>query len=387
MLSMKGWGRTRADVVAISSELTFVPVDDAEDTYLWKIVGAGDALVGGMRVLVNDRVRVGIGFGWASVVDDAVISRIMHELDRLAADHPDLPVFVNVQDALIRHRLREAGYTGALRERLRRGPPLERPVDPIEQLCAFVPHLDVVAHLNSRRALRLEVGAEGIPGTLDVGMPRRPMFVEEVAACLDTVFALKRALAPMADCVHRVFFGDSKWGEPPAARWAGLAHGDGRFTVDGNQVFVDDVVALRRARQEQRSPISNVAAVPLPYTKVDGITAHEVWHLVDREIVRSGLDYVTFHHALGEPLGVETLEAALRGRRDNADPEMRRAAARLALQVSLYATTNRREATAEMFERWWCSDGDHHRPVVARFGELVEERLGRPVHPTTSASV
>ena len=45
---------------------------------------------------------------------------------------------------------------------------------------------------------------------------------------------------------------------------------------------------------------------------------------------------------------------------------------RLVDEVSEYATTNPREATAEMFKLWWCRDGAPS-PVVARFGELIEE--------------
>lgn len=383
---MKRWGRSdaRGDEGEQSPTLAFEPVDDTEDTYQWRIVDADGVVVGGMRVLVDDdRVRAGVAFRWPSVVDDLVVTQIRAELERVAAEHPDLPVAINVQDPLVRHRLRGAGYTGGLRERLRKGPPTAVTLDLVEQLRTFVPHLEVTAQLNTKRALRLEVKAEGVDGVLEAGMPRRTMFVEEVAACLDTVVAVKRALAPVADGVHRVSFGDSVWGEPPSARYAGLAHGGGRFTIDSNLVFVDDLVALRRARRAQRPKLANTGHAPLPHAAVDATTAHEVWHLVDREVVGSGRDHVAFHHALGEPLGVETLEAALFGRTKGAPPELRKAFSRLALQVSPYATTNRREATAEMFKKWWCSEGDHVA-VVGRFGELVEDRLGHPVHPTST---
>src|SRR6476646_3199030 len=132
---MKGWGRTRSGRDdESSSALVFEPVDNTEDTFQWRIVDADGVHVGGMRVLVDDRVRAGVAFAWASVVDDAVVDRIRTELERVADAHQGLPVSINVQDPLVRHRLRAAGYTGALRERLRRGPPTTANVDPIDQL-------------------------------------------------------------------------------------------------------------------------------------------------------------------------------------------------------------------------------------------------------------
>jgi hypothetical protein len=40
-------------------------------------------------------------------------------------------------------------------------------------------------------------------------------------------------------------------------------------------------------------------------------------------------------------------------------------------EVSLYSTTNAREATAELFRSWWCR-GERITPVVARFGDLID---------------
>jgi hypothetical protein len=71
---------------------------------------------------------------------------------------------------------------------------------------------------------------------------------------------------------------------------------------------------------------------------------------------------------------VETLEHAIKGGSDRAPAEWQAAHERLARDVSLYATTNPREATAEMFEQWW-SRGSAASPVVQRFGQLVDEYL------------
>ena len=78
-----------------------------------------------------------------------------------------------------------------------------------------------------------------------------------------------------------------------------------------------------------------------------------------------------FNAALGDALGVGTLEHALRGRERDAPPEWRAAHERLVQDVSAYAGTNPREASAEMFSLWWTTPAPRP-PVIERFGELVE---------------
>jgi hypothetical protein len=76
---------------------------------------------------------------------------------------------------------------------------------------------------------------------------------------------------------------------------------------------------------------------------------------------------------LGEELGVATFEHALRGGEAGAPPEWRSARARIVREVSVYATTNQREATAEMFKLWWCSAPEAPpAPLVACFGRLID---------------
>ena len=46
---------------------------------------------------------------------------------------------------------------------------------------------------------------------------------------------------------------------------------------------------------------------------------------------------------------------------------------RIVAEVSPYATTNIREATAELFKLWWCaSPQSPPAPLVARFGALLD---------------
>ena len=67
--------------------------------------------------------------------------------------------------------------------------------------------------------------------------------------------------------------------------------------------------------------------------------------------------------SLGRYFGVETLERVF-------DPGDEGALARLRAEVSIYATENRREATAELFTEWW--QNPRPRSAAATFGALVE---------------
>ena len=47
---------------------------------------------------------------------------------------------------------------------------------------------------------------------------------------------------------------------------------------------------------------------------------------------------------------------------------------RIVEEVSPYATTNMREATAELFKCWWCATpANPPSPLVARFGALLDQ--------------
>ena len=98
----------------------------------------------------------------------------------------------------------------------------------------------------------------------------------------------------------------------------------------------------------------------------DGIaTEHDGYHQAD---------WISIHRALGEALGVDTLEHALRGGSPSAPPAWQHAYRRIVDEVSRYATTNPHEAKAEMFMQWWCRSGEP-TPIVARFGEIIEAAL------------
>jgi hypothetical protein len=107
--------------------------------------------------------------------------------------------------------------------------------------------------------------------------------------------------------------------------------------------------------------------------------AHEYWHNLDTTLVASPARYLELNRALGAELGVETFEHALRGQGRGAPDEWQRAFRRIVEEVSPYAATNMREATAELFKLWWCADpAGATSPLVARFGALLDRFFPRP---------
>jgi hypothetical protein len=91
-------------------------------------------------------------------------------------------------------------------------------------------------------------------------------------------------------------------------------------------------------------------------------------------VLTSAARYTEFNRTLGEALGVESLELALRGAEPDAPESWRQARDRLVREVSAYATTSPQEANAEIFVQWWC-----HPPgrstLVDAFGALVDRYL------------
>jgi hypothetical protein len=154
---------------------------------------------------------------------------------------------------------------------------------------------------------------------------------------------------------------------------SGSAEGStGTIFLNPILAFADDQVAQRRRMAAEGRP-GVPMYVPPPFTSLEAVTAHELWHNLDATIQSTPGVYFEFNRALGEELGVGTFEYALRGGETGAPPEWQAAHVRILQEVSAYATTNMREATAEMFMLWWCSRADAPpAPLVRRFGALVD---------------
>jgi hypothetical protein len=300
-------------------------------------------------------------------------------LAELARPLTGAPVFVEVWDDLVRFEARRAGWTGSLRAVLQPGlPPDQAPSDDIivSEIGALLPSVAVshgfrlnrriqtlnVTNENGRRLLRLRLA------------DREDLMPELVAAAIDTTLAIKRRFGRAAAGVLALSFdhGGPRFTSGAIAGEAGTA--TGTIFLNPNLTFADEMVEQRRRAAAGATGIA--AVISPPFTALDGVTAHELWHNLDA-VIQAGSAYVEFNRELGEALGVATLEHALRGGERDAPPEWQAARRQLAREVSIYATTQPREATAEMFKVWWCSVGEP-TPVVARFGELVDRFYPRP---------
>lgn len=290
----------------------------------------------------------------------------------------DGPPLVFVHDALVRFEARAAGWTGGLRE------PLTRPTGPsapdaesgdprIAAIAALLPGIEVRRVGFGRHLLTLKIAGGDGRTKVRVKMPDRDdVMPETIASAVDTTLAVKRRFGRMASGVRALAF-DHGGGQFADGSVAGSAEsGTGTIFLNTNLAFADDLVAQRlRMAAEGARGVS--AVVPPPFTALEGVVAHELWHNLDATIQTTPGVYFEFNRALGEELGVATFEYALRGGEATAPPEWRAARVRIVQEVSVYATTNMREATAEMFKLWWCSRPEGPpAPLVACFGALVD---------------
>jgi hypothetical protein len=180
----------------------------------------------------------------------------------------------------------------------------------------------------------------------------------------------------MASGVHAISIDDGAGGFDDHSTLGSAQSGTGTFFLDTSLACLDAIDGLRE-RWQGRRPVS--AVVGRPWFVLDGVVAHEYWHNLDSTVVASPATYLAFNRELGAELGVETFEHALRGGARDAPPAWRSGFRRIVEEVSPYATTNIREATAELFKLWWCvSSSRPASPLVARFGALVERYYPPP---------
>lgn len=244
---------------------------------------------------------------------------------------------------------------------------------------AAVPGAHVVAR--RRRLFRSLVrsAVAGVDGVdeLDITVPGQPALhvimprgaeaaAAVVARAVNATVAARGYLGPAADHVRRMSFDRSS---------TGLV---GR-TSAGEAGHIFDTFHLNA---EFVRPGSDDARFAATSDRFEGTVVHEIWHVVEAAFeARSYRASVELRRLLGQDLGVETLEQACRSWAPGvSSPVAQAAVAQLAAQVSPYATTNPREATAEMFRLWWSSP--EPSPVVTHFGAMLPDLLGaRPGPP------
>lgn len=313
----------------------------------------------------------------------AVADAVIANLERVAADEA---VF-DSPNPVVRDQARRRGWAGPLRRPLTRGSntAVGSPAQPAtgsvdrEGLAAAVGELigrTVQAgapaagsrrwfdftRLGYSRAVRLTVESPG----LSVAFPdRADVMVEAVAGALDTVLGVRERFAGHADHLRVVVFDRASHTSQPS-RWIGKAN-DSVFSI-----HLDDTLALADGwvRVGGRGDGSWARH---PFTMADAVTAHEAWHQIEFKFRGRRADHAAFRRQLGVPLGVDTLEQAIQGGHPRASEEFRHAHDRLRDTVSAYATTNPMEATAEMFELWWCGVTN---PTIDCFGQLMQSFFG-----------
>ncbi len=339
----------------------------------------GDTQVAALDIARRDgRDLVGVTVLTALTIGRDGARELADVLRAVGTTSADGPPLVFVYDELVRFEARNAGWVGALRAPLTRPvappPPPTPGADPrVAAIAALLPGADLRRVGFGRHVLTLRVaGADGTT-KVRVRMPDRvDVMPEIIASTLDTTLAVKRRFGRMASGVRALAF-DHGGGQFADGSVAGSAEsGTGTIFLNTNLAFADEVTAFRR-RAAAAGGVAVAAEVAAPFTALEGVAAHELWHNLDAGMQTSPGVYLEFNRVLGEELGVATFEHALRGGEVDAPPAWRAARARIVREVSVYATTNQREATAEMFKLWWCSRPETPpTPLVACFGGLVD---------------
>jgi hypothetical protein len=284
---------------------------------------------------------------------------------------------LDVGDQLVRYEARMAGWTGELRGPLSMGGTDQRRAagdDPrVTAVDELLPGVDVRRRGFRPRVLVVRASSADRGPRVRVKLPDRDDVVPElVAAAIDTALAIRRRFGRMASGVHTIAIDDGAGTYDDHTTAGSAQSGTGTFFLDTSLAFAD-AIAAQRQRMAARVGRSVSASVARPYFPIDGVVAHEYWHNLDTTVVATPAVYLEINRALGEELGVETFEHALRGGDASAPEPWQRAHQRIIAEVSRYATTNMREATAEMFKLWWCASPDGPpAPLVTCFGALID---------------
>jgi hypothetical protein len=290
---------------------------------------------------------------------------------------------VGDSDLRLRYYARAAGFTAPLRANLaldlRAPAPPERAQDSIERFLAdlvgLLPGVEIttarppgvlrsyfrgassgiggLVHLTARGPTDIDALRLAIPVTDDV-------MAEAVALMIDTALAIRSRFRPLVDGV-RVIYDHSAHGLR-TGKLAGAAEANVR-DVHLNPAYAQmaEMEALDRPRWERAAGSepggrhSSRTLAP-PFTRIDAVVAHEFWHQIEFGFEGARYrDSVEFRRSLGAYFGVETLEHAFKGGHAGDPLSWQVARTRLATEVSDYATTAPKEATAELFTQWWCT--------------------------------
>ncbi|HEX3425213.1 MAG TPA: hypothetical protein VHT30_03720 [Acidimicrobiales bacterium] len=303
-------------------------------------------------------------------------------------------VLVADTDLLLRYDARALGFRGGLRQNLVWDGPASRVgVAPdlqdrfLAELRSLLPDVSVaVAHRSGwmRSIARSASGERAEVVSLDAQhrLDDHPLRVlaplaadlmpEGVALSVDTALAIRRRFRPTVDRVRlmmdhslRLLVDGICAGEATQSR---DIHITPAYALVGEMEALNAQLAARQRRTGTGSPSFRGTG---PFTRVEAVVAHEFGHQIDFDLEGSRYrDTLELHRAVGAYFGVESLEQVIKGKEPKAPHEWRLAFARLAEEVSPYATTNPHEAKAELFSLWWCTPTSPP-PVAEVYGEIL----------------
>jgi hypothetical protein len=381
-------------------QVTLVPQPGVDEDGPHRLLQAwtGDQPLGWVRVEASSgwlRVAVDAGAAAGAHAERRALLRALGQQAR--TERLDGVVLVAGTPLLLRHEARLAGFTGPLRHDLAWDlrPPFEREWAGLEgfvkEVATLLPGVEILSDQGAggwrsmvRHASSGMAGMERLTfrdrdeddSPLRLSVPvREDSMPECVALIADTALSVRRYFRPLVDKV-RVFV--DRPAESRNSNWAGLADQTARdIHLTGGYVSVIEMEALVQHLQQRAEAASGQAPRPasyqgmVPFTRIDAVVAHEFWHQVAFDLDSSRYsDSVAFRRAVGAYFGVETLEHVMKGKEPGAPPEWQRAFARLADEVSTYATTNPQEASAELFSQWWCTRAAPP-PSAQAFGQIL----------------
>lgn len=397
-------GSELAGLLSRGSRLRFTVGEDVGDSHYLRVLRDED-LVGVLAVgMERDHVDVDVALEPVHCRSQDVVD-ILRAVAGLPASAGTPEVRLHSSDHVVRHLARRLGYAGGLRGVLKtRGELLGVTREPRDaawlasQVAALVGDAAVD---NSRQRggplgrfaheatagrsdmTRLVVRPAGEQVSFTVAVPvSDDVMPETVALAVDTTVAVRRTFGSAVEHVRTLSFDHGSHGMVKG-RVAGMAQPTAWIVhLNASLAVADEWLALLRGRAADPPKLPPLD-VPAPFTRIDATTAHELWHQI--ELTWEARDYRTtiqFRRELGGYFGFDTIEHVLDGKRRGASSAAAEACGRLALEVSPYATTNRLEATAEMFKKWWCTVGTPS-PLIAHFGGLMERyfRVASPPAP------
>jgi hypothetical protein len=307
-------------------------------------------------------------------------AQVLAAIERATADATSATIVTT--DAALRAAARAIGFGGGLRAPLVRDGSDPSPAPVPTTIAAWLPDAEIEVRSASPprrvsrflatgldRTERVTARRDGVE--IQVVTPLGPdALLEAVAATVDTLLTLSTRLGAAASRMPPISF---------SLNGPGIAHGRVAGANFGGGIvlspmYVDGGALARIRKRRDAVPWSGRTPRRPRWSQfaVDLVVVHEVGHSVD-QAERSGRlsDVVATRRALGESVGVESVELALRSHWLDAPDAWRAARARIVDDLSEYATTNCVELFAEAFVAWYLRE---ESPIAGAMDSVLRAR-------------